>query len=261
LLGDFIANIAKSDPHRRRFGASKHDYRMRPPLPLTRLEAIERELDVRFPDDYREYVQIADGGAGPYYGLMPLDHPVQLACARGTFDPDAAGRALYDGTVGLAHLGCGYIAFLVVRGDDAGTVFVDVRAAGDGVKPVFDRFFLDGFVGAWVRSAALQEMPPSYVTPGHCALPAALTSYLHAVEDRLGLAHDTLPPEEIARALADIPDGGVATAETGDTPFFAAGDLVDPCAICAQTAANLGLRPAQMKPGLSPIPLRVSPGG
>jgi len=288
-LRELVTQLEAHDRGRGRFGARQHDYRLRAPLAAGRLEAIEVAANVRFPDEYREHVLEADGGAGPYHGLMPLDHPLQLATARGTFDPAVPGPALHAGTIGLSHLGCGYVAFLVVRGEAAGQIWLDARGArggpesaparrsagrgeerraslygarqradalpgGGGVAPIFDgfrSFYLD-----WVHAMAHQELQRGFVTPGRCALPAALTSYLHAVEDRLGVARDGLPPDEVARALADIPDGGVAIAADGETPYFGRGELVDPCPLCAATAANLGLRAAQIEPGLPPIPLR-----
>jgi hypothetical protein len=253
-LRELVAHLPTHDPGHRRFGAQQHQYRLRPPLARPRLEAIEGALDVRFPDDYRAHVLEADGGAGPYYGLMPLDHPAQLACALGTFDPDAPDDRFFDGTVGLAHLGCGYVSFLVVRGPQAGTVMLDARACGEGIIRLFDGF--NAFFVDWVRAATHQELQRAYVPPGRCALPGVLTKYLADVEQKLGVPKGSASNAQIEAALAEIPDGAIKLSELGDTPFFAQGDRLDPCPICAHMATTLGMRMSQIQPGLPPIPLR-----
>ncbi len=56
------------------FGSDAHQYRLRPPLPPEALSDLEKHLGVQLPDEYRLFVaQLGDGGAGPYYGLIPLD--------------------------------------------------------------------------------------------------------------------------------------------------------------------------------------------
>lgn len=261
-LRDAIAHLATHDPACKRFGARHHGYRVGPPLAAARLDAIEAALEVRLPDDYRDHVTVlSDGGAGPYYGLMPLDHPAQLASARGTFvpDPSRAGAALYQGVVGLAHLGCGYVAVLVVRGDAAGQVWLDARNSDDGVVPIHADF--RAFMLEWIETLAHNRWPRGFITPGRCALPSALSAYLGSVEDRAGVARGTLSDDATREALGSIGPGGIATAESGDTPFFASGDLVDLCPVCEHTVENLlpkGLRRDQLRPGLPSIPQRSS---
>ncbi len=259
-LRELLDHLAAHDPRRARFGARHHDYRLRPPLEEPRLAAIEAGLAVRLPDDYREHLlRAGDGGAGPYHGLMPFDHPIQRAIAPGDFDPDAPA---WRGVVGLCHLGCGYVAFLVIGGPARGQVWVDLRAADDGVRPIaddFHRFYL-----GWIHALAHQQWLPGHVTPGRCALPHALTGYLQSIEEQQGIAPGTLPAEAVREALGRIPDGGIATASAGETPFFAPGDLVDLCVVCEQTAENLGMRRGQIVGGVEPLPSRresVIPAG
>ena len=90
----WIAELARRDPQRRRFGARQHRYRVDAPLGDDRVRTVEDELALRLPDDYRAFVAtIAGGGAGPYHGLLPLDHPVQRRCAAGTFAFTGPARA------------------------------------------------------------------------------------------------------------------------------------------------------------------------
>lgn len=259
-LRDAIAHLASHDPSHRRFGARHHRYRVGPPIEADRLATIEAELDVRLPDEYRDHVTaISDGGAGPYHGLIPLDHPIQVAAARGVFVPDAPGRALYHGVVGLAHLGCGYVAMLVVDGWAKGQVWLDARGSGDGVIPIaagFRDFYLE-----WIDTLAHNRMPRGFVTPGRCALPSALTAYLHSVEDQQGVARDALSPAATLEALGAIPADGITTADTGDSPYFDAGDPIDLCPVCEQTVENLlplGLRRDQLVLGAQALPMRLN---
>ncbi len=55
------------------FGASKHQFRLRPPMPEAELVAFEQSHGIVLPDGYRQFLLLAgDGGAGPYYGIEPL---------------------------------------------------------------------------------------------------------------------------------------------------------------------------------------------
>jgi hypothetical protein len=256
-LRAWLAHVAAHDPGRRRFGAHGHGYSLRAPLGEARVAAIEAQLGVALPSSYRSFVaEVGDGGAGPYHGLFPLDHPLQLELAASGAGPSE--QAPYGGVVGLGHVGCGYIAFLVVRGDAAGEVWLDARGSGDGVRPVHADF--RDYYHAWIVDVTANRLPPAHVTAGRCALPSALSSYLGAIEERAGLAAGTLDGDALRAALGDIGDGGIATTTSGDDPFFAAGDPIDLCPHCEQLVENLipkGLRRAQIAPGLPPLLLRA----
>ena len=56
------------------FGASKHQYRLNPPIDETVVRAVEERYNFRFPEDYVCFItKIANGGAGPDYGIMPFE--------------------------------------------------------------------------------------------------------------------------------------------------------------------------------------------
>jgi hypothetical protein len=244
-----VALFAARDPQRVRFGARRHDYAFRTPIAEARLEEIERDANVRFPDEYRAWVTtLGDGGAGPYHGLLPLDHEVQRALARGTFDPADPYRG---GVIGLGHLGCGYLALYVIA---RGEVWIDARGAGAGVFAAYPSF--RHYVTDWIARLAHAEWLAPFVPAGACALPHALSAYFRAVEDRRGMAEGTLAGAELHDALDAIPDGGIATSHDGNTPFFANGDRVDLCVACEQLVANLDLRRSMIAPGVPPIPAR-----
>jgi hypothetical protein len=56
------------------FGSESHAFRLNPPLPEADLQAFETSHHIRLPEAYRTFLKHAgNGGAGPYYGIFPLD--------------------------------------------------------------------------------------------------------------------------------------------------------------------------------------------
>jgi hypothetical protein len=133
-----------SDPDRfTSFGAEKHRYRLNPPLPEASVAAFEAEHEIVLPEGYRRFVvEVADGGAGPGYGLLTL------ADAYGEVSDSFAGHlvepspfvpgTLYaenwwdrfwgpddrpdplQGTLAVVHHGCTSYTQLVVSGPGRG---------------------------------------------------------------------------------------------------------------------------------------------
>ncbi|MEV6596585.1 SMI1/KNR4 family protein [Actinoplanes sp. NPDC051346] len=135
------------------FGARAHRGLLGPTLTESEVAGFERRHGIVLPAEYRAFVTGVGhggpgryGGAGPFYGLLPLDRwdealvedthdrvlttPFPVAPGReygadwlsevGLSDDD--DREWFPGAIALAHLGCGDMAVLVVTGAGRGRV-------------------------------------------------------------------------------------------------------------------------------------------
>lgn len=262
-LREVLTRLAAADPRRRRFGASTHNYLLAPALSESRVAELEHEYNITLPADYRAHLTgLGDGGAGPYYGLLPFDHPAQHQLLASecplpaTAPPVSTPWKLspWRGVVALSHLGCGYLALLVVRGPARGTVWIDARTAGLGVLPLASSF--SAFYLAWLLHETARELQVAVVPSELCALPAALSGYLSQCEVEAGLEAGTLAGAELHEALAAIPQAGLAIAATGDDPVFAVGTKLAPCVGCAvllESLESAGLRADALAPAGKPF--------
>ena len=70
---DLLKELERRDTRRKLFGSNGHQYKLRPPLSESVIEAFERQHGVALPQDYKCFItEIGDGGAGPYYGVFPF---------------------------------------------------------------------------------------------------------------------------------------------------------------------------------------------
>lgn len=146
------------------FGSSAHRYQMSSKHNVEQLEAFEVDHGISLPPGYRRFLlEIGNGGAGPFYGLEPvengrfvdLDKPVlndlidlskpfphtdlwnplegdeSSAFDDDTyFDNDWAAGALR-----ISNFGCGVWILLVVNGTEYGNIWFDDRASDNGIYP------------------------------------------------------------------------------------------------------------------------------
>ena len=55
------------------FGASRHQYRLNPPIEKSFVRRVEERYGFQLPEDYFHFItEIGDGGAGPDYGIDPF---------------------------------------------------------------------------------------------------------------------------------------------------------------------------------------------
>jgi SMI1 / KNR4 family (SUKH-1) len=168
-----------------------------------------------------------------------------------TSGPRAPLLLPWHGVVLLAHLGCGYLAYLVLEGPRRGQVWMDPGSNGPPVciEPHFIAFYTD-----WLSALQRNEWPATHVQPGSCALALALSGYLGHIERQLGRDAGALSDAELRGALASLGPGAIQiAAETKSLPSLAAASsIVDPCLVCERMLlelANLGLQRAAIAPG------------
>jgi hypothetical protein len=244
-----VRALAVADPGLRRFGAGRHRYHVQPPLAAGELDTLEHRLGA-LPDDLRAFAaEVGAGGAGPGYGVVPIDAAAAYVVA-------APAGAPWTRGLPIVHLGCGYAAVAVLDGGARGEIWIDARAIGRTapIHATFTAFYLD-----WIERLAHARWPEAHVPPGACALAAALTGYLAHCENERGLPAGTLAGEPLREALSRLGPGAIEIAAESSVAWFDDGDRVDPCIACArliETLAAEGLRRDVVAPGLPPRPLR-----
>ena len=83
-----LAKLRKLDPNCLIFGAEAHRYELHPPISEEDLEQTARHLGIDFPEDYARFLRtVCNGGAGPDYGLFPLEKSLRLAGPFSTSHP------------------------------------------------------------------------------------------------------------------------------------------------------------------------------
>jgi len=165
LLRRIADKLAKAKGSRI-FGAQGHRFELGPPLDERELVDFERHRGILLPADYRAFVtQIGHdgpgkwGGAGPFWGLLPLRRwdealvqntgsdvlkvafPFAPGCDYGADWLDELGltddgEEWFPGAIALGHLGCGDLAALVVTGAGRGRV---AYVSWSGRAPVYAR--------------------------------------------------------------------------------------------------------------------------
>jgi uncharacterized protein (TIGR02996 family) len=160
-----LARLKSKDRLLAFFATHSHRYRLLPPLPVATLRALEAQFAVRLPDDYFDFlVRIAEGGAGPSYGLHPLRRSAHKGMAQPFPFEEASGQSYnpwvdpvtgeelaeaagstdhfvrheegwstrsFLGCIALADHGCCSADYLVTTGKERGKVW-EYHGGGDG---------------------------------------------------------------------------------------------------------------------------------
>lgn len=147
-LADKLARLRARDTVFDTFGSQSHKFELRPPLSEDALTDWERRHGVPLPDGYRDFLKyLGDGGAGPDYGLYPLErstkesadfgndpaglfpftaahagHILELRREEDRYHTENLPRSL-PGVLCVSHAGCDHFYFLVLTGELRGTVW------------------------------------------------------------------------------------------------------------------------------------------
>lgn len=170
-LREKLQRLRTLDSSLQTFGAISHKYRLGVPLAEAKLRYYEEQFGVVLPSGYRRFLmEVGHGGAGPFYGLFPLDSrdPEFINMFGGdlgkpfpwasSFNPDEWERdhsiaslegvewdengkyvgMFLPGALYLCHCGCAIRNFLIVCGPCEGEVWRDSQATGEGIVPEVD---------------------------------------------------------------------------------------------------------------------------
>ena len=162
---------AEADPGFAVFGSRYHQYRMNPPCTPEEIDLFEKQHDITLPEDFRLFLtEMGNGGAGPYYGIYPLN---ECYCNEGTLnipnnvrpgmsrdewscitkaDEDLSDEdyntlmtSLFQGLLTIGTQGCSYESQLVVTGDYRGRiVYTDSELSGPFFY-TYETTFLDWY--------------------------------------------------------------------------------------------------------------------
>lgn len=73
-IATILEQVHRIDQKCELFGASKHQYKLNPPINETIVRAAEEKYNFKLPDDYFHFItKVANGGAGPDYGIMTFE--------------------------------------------------------------------------------------------------------------------------------------------------------------------------------------------
>lgn len=101
-----ILRLKELDRGKNAFGVSGHEYRTSGPVPEATIAACETRLRIRLPPQLRAYyLEIGNGGPGPYYGVSPLEELEVLVA--GSWRPGHGPESGDTRFVPVIDYGCG----------------------------------------------------------------------------------------------------------------------------------------------------------
>jgi hypothetical protein len=151
------ARLRLLDQRRVVFGSGKHDYSFAPVLGAEQVLAFEQRHSIVLPAEYRAFItQVGNGGAGPFYGVLPMSLESPQITQPWTYDTrhEVVADEEFDtdppGAITIAEYGCGIFVLLIVNGHRAGEIWWDARyetgfdpiEQTDGTRLRFDNWWL-----------------------------------------------------------------------------------------------------------------------
>lgn len=167
-IKNLIKTVSEIDCNKTIFGASSHKYELNPVVSLEDVRKFEKNNGITLPEEYVFFItQVGNGGAGPHYGITPLninsiDKNLSLTpFARidmtekewndyldDDYDDDYDDTNNFEhGVLEVGYQGCTFVTWLVITGNDKGNiVYADLNM--DTNKPYFVHMgFLEWFEG------------------------------------------------------------------------------------------------------------------
>lgn len=170
-ISDKIEQLKRLDKKLTLFGSHKHKYQLNPTLSEAKVQLFENTHNITLPTEYVSFLtKIGNGGAGPFYGLEPLENvlfddldykrPNSLLNPSKPFphtlpwnlefvatvneedDEEEYERQYYEfskdlmnGVLAICNYGCGISLNLVVNGKEYGYIWTDDRGNDGGIYP------------------------------------------------------------------------------------------------------------------------------
>lgn len=137
FMKELLKKADKKDNERKVFGAKQHQYRWAPPVSEEKLQEWEQYFGIILPKEYRSFLkEIAGGGAGPYYGIYPIEeafcYDKELLCEQCLLKPNMTKKEWkeisenleydYGGILPIGTQGCTYETGLVLTGEYRGRI-------------------------------------------------------------------------------------------------------------------------------------------
>ncbi|MBD5112878.1 MAG: SMI1/KNR4 family protein [Ruminococcaceae bacterium] len=178
-----LAALARErNPNPQEFGAIKHKYLFDPPIGIDKVREFETASGLTLPEAYIQYLtQIGNGGAGPDYGLFPLekikaiyDPNEEIFLDKKDIDEEWAEicraydeslenddseylkieQRAFNGSVIIGTPGCTMYTILMCKGENYGKIgIIDSDMVEEYVPQIFDKTF-EEWILEYFRKAA-----------------------------------------------------------------------------------------------------------
>jgi hypothetical protein len=171
-----IAQLKKLDRNYALFGSVKHKYQLNPTLSIDKIREFELTHNIFLPNGYANFLtHIGNGGAGPFYGLEPLENALfddldykrpdsllnpgkpfphtkpwnlqfqslvdedeneeEYEKQLSGFQEKYYNNEHMNGVIAICNFGCAVSLNLVVNGQEYGNIWTDDRGSDNGIYP------------------------------------------------------------------------------------------------------------------------------
>lgn len=168
-----LEELKQIDSQKAIFGSSTHQYILGKVKTEQEIQKFEKKYGITLPQGYRQFLlSVGNGGAGPYYGLEPLEDSLYIDLdykiegklldpsrpfpitepwnmsfpgdldnekEYKQFEEKYFDRQWINGLLRICNYGCAVFFNLVVNGLEYGNIWVDDRANDNGIYP--DHYF------------------------------------------------------------------------------------------------------------------------